>query len=297
MTLSVRGRQLELADVSLMGIVNASSESFSEPGGAGTVTEQAALALEHFEQGATIVDLGGQSASTSSPELSVDEETSRLVPLIEAIRRSTDGLLSIDTYKPDVARACLAAGADMVNDVSGLRYEDIIAEAVAADAGYVLMHNRGVPKRRLTDPELYDDVVADVVTFFEEKLARCAELGLPAAGVLLDPGIDFSKTPYQTVEVLRRLREVDVAGRPLLLALSRKDFIGAITGQSPAGRDPGTMAAIAVALDQRRDLVIRVHDVGAARGFIEVLDTLRGVSDLGEDVLLDPGLYRELGTR
>ncbi|MDE0804017.1 MAG: dihydropteroate synthase [Acidimicrobiales bacterium] len=271
---TARGRTVVVDGPALMGIVNASPESFSGDGST-SVETQAALAVRQFEAGALLVDVGGQSANTKTPELAVEEETARLVPLIEAIRARSDGLLSVDTYKPAVADACLRAGADVINDVSAL-HDPGLAEVVARwEAGFVLMHTVGPPKVKLLEADWYADGVAhDVATFFDDKLARLERAGVPAQAVLLDPGVDFSKTPRQSVELLHDLAAFERFDRPLLLALSRKDFVGAIVPTSPRERDPGTLAAMAFAARLVPETVFRVHQVDESRQFLDVLAAL-----------------------
>jgi dihydropteroate synthase len=183
--------------------------------------------------------------------------------------------VSVDTYKPAVAAAALAAGAQMVNDVSGL-HDPALAELCAATgAGLVLMHTRVAPKGTLLDPDFYDDVVVDVRDFLLERIAIAERAGMHPEQLLLDPGPDFAKTPAQTVAVLRRLGSLHELGRPLLLAISRKDFLGAITGRGARERGAATLAAVAWAADAGAHAV-RVHDVRAAADFLAVRAVLRG---------------------
>lgn len=276
-----------------MGIVNASPESFSGDGST-SVETQADLAVRQFAAGALMVDVGGQSANTKTPELAVDEETSRLVPLIEAIRRRSDGLISVDTYKPAVADACLRAGADVINDVSAL-HDPGLAEVVARwEAGFVLMHTVGPPKVKLLESGWYADGVAhDVGAFFDDKLSRLEAAGVPRHAVLLDPGVDFSKTPRQSVELLHDLATLDRFDRPMLLALSRKDFVGAIVPTSPRERDPGTLAAMAFAARLVPQTVFRVHEVDQSRQFLAVLAALGDPARLDADTQLAVDLRLE----
>lgn len=292
-TFVARGRTITLDGPALMGIVNASPESFSGDGSL-QVDTQAALAVEQFEAGALVVDLGGQSANTKTPELDADVEAARLVPLIEAIRERSEGLLSIDTYKPAVADACLAAGADIINDVSAL-HDPELADVVAQwQAGFVLMHTVGPPKVKILDPELYPDgVMAAVDAFFEENLARLGEAGVDPDQVVLDPGVDFAKTPRQSVELIHDLAVLERFDRPLLLALSRKDFVGAVAGVSPRRRDPGTLAAVGVAADLVADTIFRVHEVEDAKQFLAVRSVLADPGLLGDDADLDLDLRIE----
>ncbi|HEX6715387.1 MAG TPA: dihydropteroate synthase, partial [Thermoleophilaceae bacterium] len=214
----------------IMGIVNASPESFSDGGRYATLHDQVLRALELVEQGADLIDVGGESGVTGIPAVAADEEMRRIVPLVE--RLAAEGVrVSVDTWKPAVARAALAAGAEMINDVSGLRDVELADACAEADASLVVMHTRAEPKVKAF-PE-YDDVVADVVEFIRERVEVALEHGVAREGIVVDPGPDFAKTPAQTVEVLRGLGRLRELGHPILLAVSRKDFIGALTNRPP----------------------------------------------------------------
>jgi dihydropteroate synthase len=272
-----------------MGIVNASPESFSDGAEVADLAAQLRRALELTEQGADLIDVGGESGVTGVAPLDPRQEIERVVPLVE--RLAAEGIVvSVDTWKPPVAQAALEAGAAMINDVSGLR-DPLIADACAAHgAALVLMHTRAEPKHK--DFPAYDNVVEDVIAFLRERMALAVERGLDEEHIVLDPGPDFAKTPAQTVEVLSRLRQLHDLGRPLLLAASRKDFIGAITGRSPRQRLAGSLAAVGEAVDQGAT-ILRVHDVADTRDFLDVRDTLRGVVKVSEELRLDEGLRRE----
>ena len=232
-----------------MGVVNASPESFSDGGLYATVDQQVDRAEELVAAGAGIIDVGGESGVTGMAPLEAEEEARRVVPLVE---RLVDAgiVVSVDTWKPAVARAVLDAGAHIINDVSGLR-DPALADACAdAGAALVLMHTRAEPKKK--EFPHYDDVVADVVAFLRDRMADAVARGVPQDAIVLDPGPDFAKTPAQTVAVLRRLDAVGALGRPVLLAVSRKDFIGALTQRTPRQRDAGTLAAIGAGRRRRR---------------------------------------------
>jgi len=292
-TFRARDRDVDIEGIALMGIVNASPESFSGDGRTDPAT-QARAATATWGAGALVVDIGGQSANTKTPELAVQEEIDRLVPLLEAIRAETDGLVSVDTYKPAVADACLAAGADVINDVSGL-LDPGLAEVVARwGAGYVLMHTVGAPKTKVLDPTLYVDVVADVLTFFDAKLAQLEDAGVPAGRVVLDPGLDFGKTPRQSLEVVARAGELHAGtDRPLLFAVSRKDFIGAIAAGSPLQRDPGTLATVGALATSAPGSLVRVHDVAGVAQYLAVRAHIDDPLLLDESAQLPEGLRRE----
>jgi dihydropteroate synthase len=189
----------------------------------------------------------------------------------------------VDTYKPAVAAAAIEAGAVIVNDTSGLRDPELADVCASTGAALVLMHTRAAPKQRLQDPEFYDDVTADVVDFLRERMAVASARGVREDQLILDPGPDFAKTPAQTIEVLSRLGELHVLGRPLLLAVSRKDFVGALTGRAPRERGAGTLAAIGCGVDAGAQ-ILRVHDVAAAADFLAVRAALQG------ELAVDPAL-------
>ena len=267
-----------------MGIVNANPDSFSDPGPR-SLDELVAAALAQVEAGADIVDVGGESGVTHTDPVSPQEELERVLPLVE--RLAGEGVtVSVDTWKPDVAEATLAAGATMINDVSGLRDPAIARACARHDAALVVMHTRAEPKVKAFSG--YDDVIADIRQFLMERIAIARDCGVAQERIVVDPGPDFSKTPADTVEALRRLDELDIP-HPLLLALSRKDFVGAITGRRPADRLAGTLGAIA-AIGHHAS-ILRVHDVAAVADFLAVREALE---DEGLAVpTLDEPLRRE----
>ena len=276
----------------VMGVVNASPDSFSD-GRATDLDAQRARCDALVAAGADIIDIGGQSAITNRPEVEAEAEADMVVPLVRWMRDAhPDVLVSVDTYKPPVVDAVLDAGAAIINDVSGLLYPEIVASVTRHDAALVIMHTAAKPKVRRQDPELYADVVGEVRGFLAERLEQVVGLGLPRESVILDPGPDFTKTPHQTVEVLRAIDAVRDLGRPVLLALSRKDFLGAITGRSPRGRDAATAAAIAF-FAGRPGNIVRVHDVAAARDAVATVEVLAGLRDIPRDYLLPDDIRHE----
>ncbi len=273
--LVARGRSLDLERPALMGIVNATPDSFSDGGRYESLGAQLDVAHELAAAGASILDLGGQSGITGVPEIPVAEEIRRVVPLVEAVRdKIPESLISVDTYRPAVVYAVLEAGAHIVNDISGLLYPDIADLCAAAGAGLVVMHTRARPKEKVLDAELYVDVTADVVAFLTATTDTATRRGVARDAIVVDPGPDFAKTPHQTVAVLRQLDQIRALGWPVLLALSRKDFVGAITGRPPTGRVAGTLGAIApfAALP---GVIFRVHDVRAVADYLQAAADLR----------------------
>lgn len=277
MIVRLRDRELELSGPVLMGIVNATPDSFSDRQGAKDVDELVARALQQLEDGAEIVDVGGESGRTDTQAVPVEEEAARVVPLVERLAAS-GALVSVDTWRGPVARAALEAGAAMINDVSGLSDEGVASACADTGAALVITHTRAVPKTKAFP--VYDDVVGDVHGFLAERMQTAESLGVTPEQLVLDPGIDLAKTPAQSVELLRRLPEFAQLGRPLLLAVSRKDFVGALTERRPADRDPGTLAAIGAAVRGGARLM-RVHDVAGARDYLRVHDALANGADSG----------------
>ena len=277
------GRVIELGRRPLlMGIVNATPDSFSD---AGDPADPEAL----LEAGADLIDVGGETASGHRPAVAAEEEIARVVPVIS--RLAARGVtVSVDTYKPAVAQAAIEAGAVLVNDVSGLRDPALADICAATGAGLVIMHTRVAPKGTQLDPGHYDDVTADVTGFLHERMAVAIGRGVDPEQLLLDPGPDFAKTPAQTVAVLRRLDDLHALGRPLLLAISNKDFVGALTGRPPRERLAGTLAAVAHGLAAGAH-VLRVHDVAAVADFLRVRAALRGDIELAPDEGLTPDRY------
>jgi dihydropteroate synthase len=278
----------------LMGIVNATPDSFSDAGLHQTLEERVALAGELAAAGAAIIDIGGESGVTNRPPVDPEEEIARVVPVIERVSAELDVLVSVDTYKPEVARAAIDAGAAIVNDISGLRDPALADVCARTGAALVLMHTRATPKQKLLDPGLDGRVVADVESFLRERIRLALERGIAFEQLMLDPGPDFSKTPAQTVEVLRALDGLRALRRPLLLAVSRKDFIGAITGRPPRERLAGTLAAVAHGVRNGAH-VLRVHDVAETAEFLAVAAVLNDEADVDAGLRLDDGLRRQQG--
>ncbi|MGH8990095.1 MAG: dihydropteroate synthase [Acidimicrobiia bacterium] len=274
----------------LMGVLNASPESFSDGDGAESFDDVVRRGRRLMADGADIIDVGGESGVTNRPPIPANEEIRRVVPLVRELL-DAGAVVSVDTWKPEVARAALEAGAHLINDVSGLRHPEIAGHCADFGAGLVLMHTRAQPKVKAFPP--YEDVVADVVAFLKEKIDEAAAQGVRPEQIVLDPGPDFAKTPGQTIEVLRHLPQLLALARPILLAVSRKDFIGALTNRRPRERQAGTLAAIDAGL-QSGASILRVHDVAATADFLRVRAALQGELEVDADLRLPDALRREI---
>ena len=290
--LRVRGTTLSWSRPLVMGIVNANPDSFSDPGDR-TVPAVVERAVSLVSQGAGALDVGAQSAITGRRPVEPTAEAAAVVPVVGEVLAACPGVLvSVDTFKPRVAEAALDAGAHLVNDVSGLR-EPVLARLCAeAGAGLVVMHTAAPPLVRRQDPSLYDDVATEVATFLAERVKLAVEAGVDPQAIVVDPGVDFAKTPVQSLRLLRHLAPVVDLGHPVLLALSRKDFVGALTGRLPAARDAGTLGAIA-ALRHVPDQILRVHDVAATVDFLTVLDAVAGPEPPPADLVLPEDLRHQ----
>jgi dihydropteroate synthase len=278
----------------LMGIVNATPDSFSDAGENRTLDERLRLAGRLLADGADVIDIGGESGVTNRPPVTAEEEIERVVPLISRVVGELGPVVSVDTYKPAVARAAIDAGAAIVNDVSGLRDPELAEVCAETGAALVLMHTRVAPKEKRFDPSLDGRVADDVEAFLTERMEVAVERGMAFEQLLLDPGPDFGKTPSQTVEVLRELERLHGLGRPLLLAVSRKDFVGALTGRAPRERLAGTLAAVGRGIDAGAHM-LRVHDVGATADFLAVYAALAAEVEVAPSLRLDENLRREPG--
>lgn len=277
--------------VTLMAVVNVNADSFSDPRAGTDLDERLATARAAVRDGAGVVDLGAQSAALDAAVVPAEQQAAVLEPLVAALH--ADGVpVSVDTDDPEVARRVLAAGATVLNDFSGRADPEVVDAVATAGAWYVLTHNPVGPRARQTDPDHYDDVVDDVLAFFDREVARLVDIGVSADRLLLDPGVDAGKTPAQTLALLRGRDRVRAAvDAPVLWAISRKDVLGALTGRSPAERDAATLALLAALAPHPRTLA-RVHAVRPAHDLLTVWSALAGHIELG-DALLDDALRRQ----
>lgn len=257
----------------IMGVLNVTPDSFSD-GGAFSAIDAALLhAREMVAAGADIIDIGGESTRPGAADVTEAEEQRRVLPVIAAIRRETDIPVSIDTRNAGTARAAVAEGADIINDVSALRHDARMAETVASTgAPLVLMHMLGTPATMQHAPR-YEDVTTDVIAFLEQRLATAREAGITR--IVIDPGIGFGKTLEHNLQLLRELPRLAVLGCPVLVGTSRKSFLGALTGADTKDRLPATIASNLLAWE-RGASVLRVHDVRAMRDALTVAEAIAG---------------------
>jgi dihydropteroate synthase len=274
----------------VMGILNATPDSFSDGGDHPDLEARARRGEALLAEGADLLDVGGESGVTNRPAVDPAEEIERVAPLVERLA-SAGASVSVDTYKPQVARAAVEAGAVMINDPSGLIDPEVAAVCADSGAALVVTHTRARPKEKLHRPR-YEDIVDDVKRFLGERLEVARAAGVRDERLVVCPGPDLGKDPAQTIELLRRLDEVHELGLPVLLAVSRKDFVGALTVRAPRDRLGGTLAAIGHGLDRGVHL-LRVHDVAATRDFLAVRAALRGDVPVPADLLLADDLRRQ----
>lgn len=274
--LDCNGRALLLDRPRVMGIVNVTPDSFSDGGAHDTVEAAVAHALRLAEEGADILDIGGESTRPGAQAVDPGEELRRVIPVIERVVRETALPVSIDTSKPEVMRAAVAAGAGMINDVMALRAEGALDAAAALGVPVVLMHMLGEP-RTMQDAPRYDDVVMDVHRFLAQRIFAAEMSGIAKKNIVVDPGFGFGKTREHNVALLAQLDRFADLGVPLLAGLSRKRTIGEITGRDvPAERVHGSVAAHLIAA-QRGATLLRVHDVAATVDALGVWHAVAGV--------------------
>jgi dihydropteroate synthase len=263
-----RDRNLDLGAPVVMGVLNVTPDSFSD---GGRFAERG-VALTHarrmIEEGAAIIDIGGESTRPGAASASLEEELERVVPVIEALRRESAAFISVDTSKPEVMRAACAAGADIINDVRALREPDALLTAAGTRAGICLMHMKGEPRTMQAAPG-YDDVVSEVSAFLAERVAACRAAGIAIARLTVDPGFGFGKRIVDNLALLKNLGRLRELGVPLAVGLSRKSMLAKITGRNVDDRTAGSIALAAIAvLNGAR--IVRAHDVAATVDAIRV---------------------------
>jgi dihydropteroate synthase len=270
-------RRLSFSQPLVMGILNVTPDSFSDGGKFLVIDKAVAHALELQQQGADVIDVGGESTRPGAAPVTLEEELARVIPVIQALRKESSIPISIDTYKAEVARQAVAAGADIVNDVSAFRFDpDMSVVAARTGVPVILMHMLGKPRDMQVKPE-YSDCVGEIGEFFEERMGAALEAGIARERIILDPGIGFGKRIQDNLDILRRCGEFARFGRPLLVGASRKSFIAQVPGGAgePSNRIGGSIAAAIMAVANGASIV-RVHDVAATVEALHVWRAIQG---------------------
>lgn len=279
MLLHLKNRDIDLEEkVVVMGVLNLTPDSFYD-GGRYTREAQALRRVEEMiGEGADIIDVGGESVRPGAEPISLDEELSRVIPVIEKVRRLFPITISIDTYKAEVARQAIEKGAEMVNDISGLRFDPDLRKIVA---GYgvplILMHIKGTPKNMQDNPR-YHSLMEEIISYLRKSIKLAEESEVDPARIIVDPGIGFGKTTAHNLEILRRLEELKSLGKPILVGLSRKSFIGNVLGLPQEERLEGGLAATCMAVSGGARIV-RTHDVKPTRRAVDMVQAILRGSD------------------
>src|SRR3989338_5261826 len=270
---NLRRDTLSLERPLVMGIINITPDSFYDGGRFTQPSEALKHAIRLKREGADLLDLGAESTRPGASPVSESRELDRLLPVLDILKEQISVPISIDTTKATVARAALERGADIVNDVSGLASDPEMAETIAAfGAGVVVMHRRGTPQTMQSMTQ-YDDLMGEIRHELEESVRLAEAHGIGADQIVVDPGIGFSKTAGQNLELLKRLHELKTLGRPVLVGPSRKSFIGAVTGEEPEARTAGTIAACVMAFAHGAG-IFRVHDVSLVKSALSVAEAV-----------------------
>ena len=261
----------------IMGILNMTPDSFSDGGQFKSHNKAIDHALKMVEEGANIIDIGGESTRPGAEAVQLEEELIRTIPIIEAIRLKSDCLMSIDTYKSKVAKAALSAGADMVNDISGLTFDYNMASLVSErNVPVIIMHIKGKPGDMQKNPN-YDNLIKEIKVFFEVQIAIAKKAGIDSGNIILDPGIGFGKRLEDNFEIIRELGQISTMGYPVLLGPSRKSFIGFTLDLSIEERIEGTLASITAGVINGARIV-RVHDIRATRRTLTITEKIMGIN-------------------
>lgn len=256
-----------------MGVVNVTPDSFSDGGQFSQTNLAVAHALSLVAQGADILDIGGESTRPNATPVSLEEELSRVIPVIEALVKQVDVPISIDTYKPAVMQAAIVAGASIVNDVRALQEEGAMEVVASSKVGVCLMHMQGTPQTMQLNPS-YQNVVNDVCTFLNERMRACVGAGIAKERISLDPGFGFGKTRAHNIELIQALDAFTQLGQPLLVGLSRKSVLGQVTGNDVDARVYASVAA-AVISAMKGAKILRVHDVKATVEALKVVAAIQ----------------------
>ncbi|MCX5818945.1 MAG: dihydropteroate synthase [Deltaproteobacteria bacterium] len=258
----------------IMGIINVTPDSFSDGGRFDSPEKAVEEGIRMAEEGADILDIGGESTRPGSDPVSPEEEMRRVIPVIRALASRTDLPLSVDTMKASVARKALEEGAEIVNDVSAMGSDEAMAKIVAdAGAAVVLMHMRGMPKSMQAGELAYHSLRGEIIAYLRKRIERAGDVGIDPTQIMVDPGLGFGKTAEDNMRLIRYLREFRILGRPILVGASRKAFIGRVTGGTPVERGEGTAAAVTAAI-LNGGQIIRVHDVPRMKKVAAVADSV-----------------------
>jgi dihydropteroate synthase len=257
----------------IMGVLNVTPDSFSDGGHYFSKENAVNQALTLEAEGADIIDIGGESTRPYAEKVSLEQELERVIPVIEGIRDAVKVPISIDTYKAQVARKALDAGASIINDISALRFDpEMVSVAAEAEVPLILMHMKGAPGDMQNNP-VYIDLMGEITDFFKEIIEKAERGGISRDMLILDPGIGFGKSFDHNLEIIRDLRKLSILDRPVLLGSSRKAFIGNILDNEPEDRDTGTMATLSAGILNGAHIV-RVHNVKMARETVKVMDSI-----------------------
>ncbi len=258
----------------VMGILNITPDSFYDGGEYDAVDKAVERAVEMEKKGADIIDIGGESTRPGSERVSLEEEKERVLPVIEEVSKKVDSLISIDTYKPEIAESAVDSGADIVNDIFGLRKEGMAEKIAELDVPVIIMHMQGTPRNMQKNPE-YDDVINDISEFFVERIKHAEESGIKKENIILDPGIGFGKKLEHNLEILKRLDEFNSLGHPVLLGASRKSFLKGVLDKEVDQRLYGSLAVAADAVGKDVS-ILRAHDVEETVDVVRTIEAVKG---------------------
>ena len=277
MTMRFENRSVGLSSrTHIMGVLNVTPDSFSDGGKFFKSDDAVRQGMEMIEEGADIIDVGGESTRPGSDPLPTEEELSRVIPVIKSMSAKTDVPISIDTYKAEVARRALDAGAQMINDISALRFDPKMKKVASKyKVPIVLMHIKGTPKDMQKDP-YYDDVIVEITEYLRQSIKMAEDAGIDREKIIIDPGIGFGKRLQDNLNILKNLRKFSILGCPILIGCSRKSFIGKILDLPAEERLEGSLAALAVAVMNGANIV-RVHDVKESERVVSLVDAIMTV--------------------
>jgi dihydropteroate synthase len=274
MTMRFENRNVDLSSgTHIMGVLNVTPDSFSDGGRFFKLEDAVSQGMKMIGEGADMIDVGGESTRPGSDPLPIGDELSRVIPVIQSLSKKTDVPISIDTYKAEVARRALDAGAQMINDISALRFDPKMKEVASEyKVPIVLMHIKGTPKEMQKDPS-YEDVIAEITEYLRQSIKIAQDAGIDREKIIIDPGIGFGKRVQDNLNVLKNLKEFSILGCPILIGCSRKSFIGRVLDLPVEERSEGSLAALAVAVMNGANIV-RVHDVKESKRVVSLIDAV-----------------------